>query len=160
MPDVIGDGNEAWWWVPSISNIAAPTAAEINAGIRISQWMTKDGATGFQPDTADAPTSSKESVFDTATNGRISFSSPRWTFKKQSGTDTAYNTLTQNATGYGVRRNSLAASTVAIASGQLLEVYPVICSARARVDQDDNQPEKYMVPVKITSSPNLNAAVA
>jgi hypothetical protein len=145
--------------VPSIANIAAPTAAEINAGIRISQWMTKDGATGFQPDTADAPTSGKESTFDTATNGRISFSSPRFTFKKQDGTDTVFNTLIQNAVGYGVRRNSLAATT-AVASAQKLEVYPLICSATARVDQDDNQPEKIMVPVKITSAPNLRAAVA
>lgn len=159
MADIIGDGNEAWWWVPSIANIAAPTAAEINAGIRISQWMTKDGATGFQPDTADAPTSGKESTFDTATNGRISFSSPRFTFKKQDGTDTVFNTLIQNAVGYGVRRNSLAATT-AVASAQKLEVYPLICSATARVDQDDNQPEKIMVPVKITSAPNLRAAVA
>lgn len=159
MADIIGDGREAWWWVPSIASIAAPTAAEINAGIRISQWMTKDGATGFQPDTADAPTSGKESVFDTATNGRISFSNPRLRFKKQDGTDTVYNTLLQDTAGYLVRRNSLLAAT-AVASAQKLEVYPVICSATARVDQDDNQPERIEIPVKITSAPNLRAAVA
>lgn len=159
MADIIGDGREAWWWVPSIANIAAPTAAEINAGIRISQWMTKTGATGFQPDTADAPTSGKESVFDTATNGRISFSNPMFEFKKQDGTDTVFNTLMQDVAGYGVRRNSLLAAT-AVASAQKLEVYPLICSATARVDQDDNQPEKIRVPVKITSAPNLRAVVA
>jgi hypothetical protein len=159
VADIIGDGNEAWWFLPSVANIASVTTSEFTGGVRISQWMTKDGATGFQPDTADAPTSGKESVFDTATNGRISFSSPRFTFKKQDGVDTAYNTLSQNATGYAVRRNSMAA-TATVASTQKLEVYPIICSARARVDQDDNQPEKYMVPVKITSAPNLNAVVA
>lgn len=159
MADIIGDGNEAWWWLPSVANIASVTTAEFTGGIRISQWMTKDGATGFQPDTADAPTSGKESTFDTATNGRISFSSPRLTFKKQDGTDTVFNTLTQNATGYLARRNSMPATT-AVASAQKLEVYPVICSATARVDQDDNQPEKIMVPVKITAAPNLRSVVA
>lgn len=159
MPDIIGDGREAWWWVPSIASQNAPTAAEINAGIRISQWMTKTGATGFQPDTADAPTSGKESVFDTATNGRVSFSNPTLEFKKQSGTDTVFATLVQDATGYLVRRNSLTAAT-AVASAQPLEVYNVICSATARVDQDDNQPEKFRIPVKILQAPSLRAAVA
>lgn len=159
MADVIGDGREAWWWVPSIANIAAPTASEINAGVRVSQWMTKDGATGFKPTTADAPTSGKESVFDTATNGRVSFDNPMWRFRRQDGVDTVYNTLTQDATGYAVRRNSLTAAT-AVASAQKLEVYPVICSLRGRVDQDDNQPERFEIPLKITATPNLNAAVA
>lgn len=159
MADIIGDGREAWWFLLSCANIAAVTAAEIAAGTRISQWMTKTGATGFQPDTADAPTSGKESVFDTATNGRISFSNPMLEFKKQDGTDTVFNTLTQDQAGFLVRRNSLLAAA-AVASAQKLEVYPVICSATARVDQDDNQPEKIRVPVKITAAPNLRAVVA
>lgn len=159
MADIIGDAREAWWHVPSIANLNAPTAAEINAGVRISQWMTKDGATGFAPDTADAPTSGKESAFDTNTNGRISFNSPRLRFKKQDSVDTVYTTLTRDTPGFLVRRNSLLA-TAAVASGQKVEVYPVIYSQRARVDQDDNQPERYDVPVKITSEPKLDAAVA
>jgi len=72
MADIIGDGRERWDIVTSIANIAAPTAAECNGGVRISQWMTKDGATGFVADTADAPTSSKESTFQTSVNGMIS----------------------------------------------------------------------------------------
>lgn len=159
MTDVIGDGREAWWFVLSISNIALPTASEINAGTRVSQWMTKDGASGFKPETADAPTSGKESVFDTATNGRISFSNPMWRFKRQDGVDVVYNTLTQDQVGFAVRRNSLVAAA-AVASAQKLEVYPIICSLRGRVDQDDNQPERFEIPLKITATPNLNAAVA
>mgnify|MGYP006197171725 CR=1 FL=1 len=159
MPDIVGDGRERWDWVPAIANIAAPTTAELNAGIRISQWMTKDGATGFSPDTADAPTSSIESVFDTNVNGRVSFSGPRIRLKKQSGTDTAYTTLVADATGYITRRKSLTAAT-AFASAQPLQVFPVMCGYRAWLDQDDNMPERYDVPIKITATPNLNAAVA
>jgi hypothetical protein len=159
VADVIGDGREAWWWLPSVASIASVTTAEFAAGVRISQWMTKDGASGFMPSTADAPTSGKESVFDTATNGRITFGDTILRFKRQDAVDTVYNTLTQDTPGYLARRNSyLAASTVT--SAQKIEVYPVICSLRGRLDQDDNQPERFQVPVKITSAPNLNAAVA
>lgn len=159
MPDIIGDGREAWWWVPAISNTNAPTVAEISAGVRISQWMTKDGATGFAPETADAPTSSIESTFDTNTNGRRTFSGPRLRFKKQSGTDTVYATLAPDATGFLVRRKSLAATT-AIASAQPVQVFPVICGETAWMDVEDNMPERFDVPIKITDTPRLRAAVA
>lgn len=159
MPDIIGDGKERWDWVPSIANIAAPTTAELNAGIRLSQWMTKDGATGWAPDTADAPTSSIESTFDTNVNGRRSFNGPRLRFKKQSGSDTAYTTLLPDTTGYVTRRKSLAAAT-AFASSQPLQVFPVMCGEAAWLDQDDNMPERFDVPFKITAQPNLRAAVA
>jgi hypothetical protein len=121
--------------------------------------MTKDGATGFAPDTADAPTSSLESTFDTNVNGRRSFSNPRVRLKKQSGTDTAYDTLLPDATGFLTKRKSVTATT-AFASGQKLQVFPVMCGEAAWLDQDDNMPERFDVPMKITAQPNLRAAVA
>jgi hypothetical protein len=159
VPDIIGDGKEAWWWVPSIANLNAPTAAEINAGVRISQWMTKDGATGFAPETADAPTSNIESTFDTNVNGRRTFNGPRLRFKKQSGTDTVYATMTPDTTGNLVRRKSLAAAT-AVASSQPVQVFPVMCGETAWLDVEDNMPERFDIPVKITAEPKLRAAVA
>lgn len=159
MPDIIGDGKERWDFLPAVANIASVTTTELNAGIRISQWMTKDGATGFAPDTADSPTASLESTFDANVNGRRSFSNPRIRLKKQSGTDTAYNTLIPDATGFLVRRKSIAATT-AYASAQPIQVYPVMCGETAWLDQDDNMPERYDVPIKITSQPNLRAVVA
>jgi hypothetical protein len=159
MPDIIGDGRERWDFVAAIANIALVTTTEANGGLRISQWMTKDGATGFSPDTADAPTSSKESNFDTATNGRITFSNPRLRFKKQSGTDSVFTTLTQDTPGFLIRRNSILAPT-AYSSGQLIQVFPIICSLWSELDQDDNMPERFDVPVKITLAPNLRAAIA
>ncbi|GIF14783.1 hypothetical protein [Actinoplanes teichomyceticus] len=159
MPDIIGDGKEAWWWVLSITNPAAPTKSEIDAGIRISQWMTKDGATGFAPETADAPTSSIESTFDTNVNGRRTFSGPRIRLKKQSGVDTAYNAMTPDATGYLVRRKSLAATT-ATATGQAVQVFPAMCAETAVLDVEDNMPERYDIPIKITAEPKLRATIA
>lgn len=161
MPDITGDGKERWDWVPSIANIAAPTTTELNAGIRISQWMIKSGgATGFGPDTAQVPTTSMESTFATAVNGMRSFSGTKLRIKKQSGTDTPFTTLLADATGFLVRRKSLAAAT-AYASGQTpLGVFPAQCGEFAWVDLDDNMPEMYDVPITITSQPNLRATVA
>ena len=159
MPDIIGDGKEAWWWLPSVANMNSVTTAEFAAGTRISQWMTKDGATGFAPETADAPTSGIESTFDTAVNGRRTFSSPRLRFKRQSGSDWVWTNMTPDATGYLARRRSLAA-TAAVASAQAIQVFQVMCGETALVDIEDNMPERFDVPIKITSEPKLRAVVA
>jgi len=159
MTVVIGDGKERWDWVLSIANPAAPTAAELNGGTRLSQWMTKDGATGFGADTADAPTSSKEAKFATAVNGMRSLNNPRLRMMKQTGTDTGYIAMTTDAFGFLVRRNSLDATT-AYSSGQKVDVFSVQLSQKTKVDQDDNMPERYDVPVKLQADPNYDATVA
>ena len=160
MTDIIGDGRERWDIVTSIANIAAPTAAECNGGVRISQWMTKDGATGFVADTADAPTSSKESTFQTAVNGMISLNNPQFKIKRQTplGSDAAFAAVPTDGTAFAVRRNSKLA-TSAHATSDLVDIFPVQFSQKAKVDQADNMPEMYIVPVKITSQPKFDVSV-
>lgn len=160
MADIIGDGRERWDIVTSIANTAAPTAAELNAGVRISQWMTKDGATGFVADTADAPTSSKESTFQTAVNGMISLNNPRFKVKRQTplGSDAAFNAMPTDGTAFAVRRNSKTATSAHLAA-DIVDIFPVQFSQKAKVDQADNMPELYEVPVKITSQPKFDVAV-
>jgi hypothetical protein len=160
MADVIGDGKERWDIVTSIANIAAPTAAELNAGVRISQWMTKDGATGWVADTADAPTSSKESTFQTAVNGMISLNSPKFKLKRQIplATDAAFNAMPTDGTAFATRRNSKTA-TSAHAAADIVDIFPVQFSQKTKVDQADNQPELYEVSVKITAQPKFDVAV-
>lgn len=159
--DIIGDGRETWWYVPNggISNINAPTAAEINAGIRISQWMTKDGASGFAADTAGAPTSGIEDVFDTSIPGRISYSNMRLRLRSQSGTDVAKTTLVYNTRGYLVRRKSITSAT-APATGQKVRVWPIACGEQVDMDYEDNMPERYEVPIFPTATPSSSAAIA
>lgn len=160
MPDITGDGRERWDIVATIANINAPTAAELNAGVRVSLYMTKDGATGFTASTADVPTSSKESTFQTAINGMISLSDPKFKFKRQTplASDPAFNACPPNGTAFGVRRNSKTAAS-AHAAADLVDVFPLQFSQRAKVDQADNMPELYEVPVKITSQPSYDVAV-
>lgn len=159
MADIPGDGKTRTDWVPAIANKNAPTVSEMNAGIRVSQWMTADGLAGFRPDTADVPVSGIEDTFDTNTNGRRSFSGTMLRFKKQTGSDTVYTTMTPDTTGFIVIRRSLPAAT-AYASAQPVQVFPVICGETAWLDPEPNTVERFEIPLKMTAQPSLRATVA
>lgn len=159
MADITADGRTRVYWVTSIANIAAPTTTELNAGIDLTSTLTADGLSGLQPDTADVDTSSLASTFNTMVNGRSSFSDTRLRLKKQSGTDTIFTTLVRDTAGYLVIRRSVTQAT-AWASAQGVEVYPALCGEVARMDPEPNTVERYEIPIKITSTPNLRAAVA
>lgn len=159
MADIIADGRTRVSYVPTIANIAAPTTAELNAGLLLQSLLTPSGLSGFQPETAKVDTSSLASVFNTARNGRTSFDSPMLELKKQDVSDTAYTTLIRGTNGYIVVRSSITEST-AYASTQAVRVYPIECGEVAHVDIEENTLERYQVPLCVTSSPNLRAAVA
>lgn len=163
MADIPADGNIRVTWVTSISNQALPTASELNAGLDLTTFVMSDGLTGLKPDTADVPADSLASLFNATSNGRTSFSGTQLTIKKQTGTDTVYNTLTRNTSGFLVVRRSVAYAT-AFASGQALQVYPALCEETAWEDYAPNTLERYTVGIKITAGsgtgPSLRAAVA
>lgn len=160
MTDSLADGRTRVAWVATIANIAAPTTAELNAGILLQTVMTPDGLIGFEADTADADTSSLASKFNTVDNGRFTFSGPMLRFKKQTSGDTAYTTLgTFGTTGYVVIRRSMDEST-AWASTQPVEVYPAKTALRRRLAPEANATEKYEIPIKIYTQPNIDAVVA
>jgi len=146
-------------YVASISNQAAPTTTELNAGVLLTSVLTPDGLMGFEPTTADVDNSALDSTFDTVTIGRDSFSDTKLQFKKQASGDTAYTTLTRGTTGYIVIRRYIASGT-AYASSQAVEVYPIICGQTIAVTPAPNEVAKYQVPTKITASPTLRASIA
>jgi hypothetical protein len=159
VADITADGKTRVYWVTSISNQAAPTTTELNAGIDLTSTLTADGLSGLNPDTADVDTSSLASTFSTNVNGRTSFSNTQLTLKKQSGTDTIFTTLTRDTAGFLAVRRSAAQAT-AWASAQALEVYPALCEEVSRIDPAPNTVERYVIGLKITASPSLRAAVA
>jgi hypothetical protein len=159
MTDIVVDGMTRVAYVPTISNNAAPTTTELNAGILLHSTMTPDGLQGFEAETADVDNSALDSTFDTVTIGRDSFSNTAVMLKKQSGTDTIYDTLTRATTGYIVVRRYVSAST-SWASSQKVNVYPIICGQTKEMAPEKNSVARYSVPTKITSSPTLRATVA
>lgn len=159
MADVFADGNTRVSWVPAISNQNAPTTAELNAGTLLQSVLTADGVVGFEASSAEVDTSSLASTFNTKTVGRDDFSGTMLRLKKQSGTDTVYNTLTRGTSGFVVIRRGIL-ETTAYASTQAIEVYPVTCGQTRNLAPEANSVQKYEVPTPITAAPSLRAAVA
>lgn len=161
MADIVADGRTRVAWVPTIANIAAPTTTELNAGMLLHDTMTADGLASWQPESASVDTSSFASTFNTSKPGRTSFSTPMLRLKKQDGTDTIYNTLTNGTDGYVVVRSGQGVlATAAWASTQQVRVYPVTCGEVQHMDLEANSLERYQVPTFVRSAPNLRAAVA
>lgn len=160
MADIFSDGMTRVAYVASISNQAAPTTTELNAGILLQSLITADGLVGFEATTADVDNSALDSTFDTVGIGRDSYSGTLLRLKKQTvGADTAYATLIRGAAGYIVIRRDVA-STTAWASADAVEVYPIVCGRRKRLAPEKNTVTRYEVPTKITSAPSPDAVVA
>jgi hypothetical protein len=159
VTDVFTDGNTRVAFVSAIANIASPTTTELNAGILLQDTMTADGLVGFEATSASVDTSPLSAVFDTAVPGRDNFSGTLLRLKRQSGTDTIFNTLVKNTVGYIVIRRGVTATT-AWTSGQAVEVYPITCGREKRLQPVANSVEKYEIPTFISSQPNLRATIA
>ncbi len=156
MADLISDGNIRVTWVPTVANIAAPTVAEINAGLRIDNIMTPDGLK-ITPSTAAVDTSALSSTYSTMLAGRRSFDNSV-TLKKQTTGDTAFTTLVYQAVGYLVVRRNLAAGT-APATSQNVEVYPAQCGEQQKA-YGPNTVQAYEVPLFMSADANTVAVVA
>lgn len=159
MGDIPVDGMTRVAYVLSLSNQAAPTTTELNTGLLLQTLLTTDGLGGFKPETASVDTSSLASTFNTSTNGRVSYSNMMLRLKKQTGTDTAWNTLTKGTTGFIVLRRYILQAT-GWASSDKVQTFPVIFGETADVDPEPNTLGRYEVPINLTGEPTLRAVVA
>lgn len=159
MSDLISDGKTRVAWVSSIANIAAPTVAELNAGLDLTERITPDGLK-IDPSTADVDTGSLASRFDTKTVGRVGFEN-ELTLKRGTTVpeDLPYNTLLYGVEGYLVVRRGVDYET-AWTIAQVVEVYPTACGEPANVSPAANEVSKFMSPQKVTSAPDTRAVVA
>lgn len=158
MADVLADGMTRVAYVAAISNEAAPTTTELNAGILLQSVITADGLVGFEASTAEVDTTALDSTFDTKTIGRDSFSGTALRLKKQATGDTAYTTLTRATTGFIVIRRDVA-STTAWTAAQSVEVYPIICGQSKFLPPEANSVRRYEVPTMINDDATLRATV-
>ena|ERR1051326_7736888 len=160
MADIIIDGTVRVAYVPAIASIASPTTTELNAGILLQSILTMDGLMGYEADTAEVSTTALNSTYDSKMPGRASFSNTALQLKRQTGTDTAYTTLTRGTLGYIVVRRNGTAETTAWASTNPVEVYPIACGEIKHQTPAENTVQLYQVPTMVYSAPNLRATVA
>ena len=161
MADIPVDGTTKVFWVETIADIAAPTAAELAAGIDLSCLITSDGLIGFEAETAEIDNSALCSTSDTKLPGRASYSGTKFRLKKQDGPDPdeAYVTLVRLASGYIVVRRYVD-QAVAWTAADEVQVYPAQCGEIMHISPEANTVARYEVPTMITSQPALRAVVA
>lgn len=159
MSDLVSDGNVKVNWCTSIANIHAPTTAELAAGIALETYITPTGLAD-KATTAAVDTSSLASTFTTSGAGRRSYDISL-EFKRQTpaANDIPYNTFTYKTSGYLVIRRTLA-NTVAYASTQGVEVYPVITGEPDLSPPAMNEVQKFTSNFFLTADADTNAVIA
>lgn len=162
MADVISDGMTRVQWVPgasAIANINAPTVAEINSGINITDQITDDGLEGWEADNARVPNTSLASTTDTERMGRDKLANPLLRMKRQLPTDTIRSTVTKGVLGFVVIRRALAQAT-AFAALQTCQVVPVEAGRRRDIKPEANSMDRYEIPFANHTAPAYDAVVA
>lgn len=151
------DGMIRVYYTASISNKAAPTVAELNAGTSISNFITKDGVnTPSNQNMVD--NASLAETFDAQVPG--SFGGPiTLTGIRDNATDTFWNLITYNLAGYIVIRRGVATAT-AWTIADKVEVYPVQFHEPLPVPTASNEQGRFSAQGAVTSQPNLKAVVA
>lgn len=157
-------------FVPTIVNTAAPTAAEVIAGTRITPQMLRDGLSRPQEgNTADA--SDAASLYNKQAPG--TFGGQPMTIKcyrdSKSATDVAWTTLARLTSGYIVVTDwgwaqaagtGLGSNTGTPTAGDRCEVWPITVNSRAMMDTAENENAKFTATCVVTDVPNQNAVVA
>ena len=159
MADIVSDGFTRVSHFPSCANTSSPTTTELNAGIQLQAVLTADGLVGFEVSTQPVDTQALNSLFATNTIGRDQASGTMFRFKKQTATDTTFNTITRGTAGFVAIRRSIA-ETTAWASSQALQVYAVIYGNTRFLNPEANSLEKWEVDVFFTATPVMRASVA
>jgi hypothetical protein len=160
MSDIVIDGQVKVAFVPTITNLSAPTVAQLNAGTDLGPFIAPGGMEGWEASTDEVDTSAIDSTFNTKRPGRTSYSGTALVLKKQSGTDTVFDALKVKLTnGFLVVRRGVPKAT-AWASTQKVEVYPVSTGQWTPLPVEANTVYRYRVPMPVVAEPVLEATVA
>lgn len=157
--DLLGDGNVAAIFCLTIANVSAPTAGEINAGVALQEFITKDGL-GISPEQAAVDNTALASRDETEDAGTVKYSIELTVKRKEvAAEDIGWNTLTDRTLGYLVVRRNLAHET-AFAANQHVEVYPVRCGRPNMQPPELNASQKFMSKLFNHSTADADALVA
>lgn len=157
MSAYIHEGMTKVSWVVTLSSVSSPTAVQLTAGTDITTFLTKDGLKISLTQNNVANTSLAE-TFDSQLVGSWS-GDPSLTFKRNNGTDTAWDLFEWGAVGFLVVRRGLLYST-AYAAAQKVEVYPAQAHEPIPNDTAPNAQATATVKLAITSQPDLHAVAA
>lgn len=136
------DGTTQVWFVNTIANPNAPTAAEVNAGTALADYCTPDG---WNVDTGNdtIPTSTLAGTDNTEDVGRRS-DAPSLTMYDNGLGVAPHSLFNANQAGFLVERLNVAKGTTATA-GHKVRLWPVKAKAPKRPQTASNEKAKIIV---------------
>jgi hypothetical protein len=157
--DLLGDGMIKVTYLPTLSSISNPPAAELNAGVDLQQYILKDGL-GIEPDQAAVDNTSLASKSETERAGTSKFSIELMCKRKlASGEDVAYNTLVPMQDGIlAVRRTK--DNELPWVAGDEAEIYPVQNGIRKKQQTALNEVQKFSSKLFNHTDADIDAVVA
>ena len=149
------EGQTKAWYVPAIADEAAPTVAEIAAGVPLSDSFTADG---IQPNHTENTVSTemlsgfiKQSIGTEGVTFNLRF------LRDFDGTDDVWDTFdTRGKVGYLVISNDGGDGSAA----DVVEVYPAEFGRRKRIATGANSHQAFTVLVTVTDDYDDDAVVA
>ncbi|GAA2860133.1 hypothetical protein [Nonomuraea rubra] len=157
--DLLGDGNVKVTFCLTIANISAPTAAELNAGVDLQEFITKDGL-GISPEQAAVDNTALASRDETEDAGTVKYSIELTVKRKEVAVeDIGWDTLVDRQLGYLVVRRNMAHET-AYAAGQNVEVYPVRCGRPNMQPPELNAAQRFVSKLFNHTTADADALVA
>lgn len=165
----LANGKDHWWLVTTIANTAAPTVAEVNAGLNVTGVLLADydGLTA----TTDKVTLPRVMLETTTTeiNGETTVAAGDMLLTLQpqaapgaEGKD-AYELVKDGFVGFAVRRQDVqSTSSDAVTAGQFVDVIPIDVTTAIPGKTSTGPDAIYIatVPVSVTGTPDWNVAVA
>jgi len=152
MADLTFDGMMRVAFVDTITNIAAPTVAELDAGIDLTPRLAPDGL-ALSSDTGSVDTTKMNSTANTLKAGRRSFTASVTYVRGTDADDLEVEeALTYRASGFLVVRRDVAYE-VAWTAAQKVEVYPVECGEANPAAPGPDTQQTVEVPLMVVDTP-------
>lgn len=139
------------YYLPSISNTAAPTSGEITAGIDLSPKIA--AISGFQLKNTPIVTPDLVTTFDSQIPGVDVADNSELTFYADSSTDSVKTTLTKGTAGF------LLFAMRGTGTGKPAETWPITVTHNAEEYTLGNEAARYMVGFSVTSIPIQTAVL-
>lgn len=144
-------------WVPTITNIAAPTVAQLNAGTELSELLTKDGVSlPTSQNMVDNTTLAER--FDAQLVGSFG-GSGSLKLKRDNVDDDAWDLFDWGESGYLVIRRGVPFDQAWAASDDV-EVYPAQSHMPVMDNTAGNTQQTFTVGLAFTAEPELHGTVA
>lgn len=151
------EGRTNVYWVVTIANKNAPTAAEIAAGTALTTFVTKDGVRpGMTTNNVDNATIAE--IFDAQIVGSFGADFELEMFRDDTA-DTAWNLSVYGTNGFVVVDRQRASGTLPVATNKV-EVWPAQMHQKVMQNSAANTNKRFVLKLAITSAPVLDATVA